>query len=248
MAELPAHPIFWSDFFADTEHMSEAAAKAYLFIIGHSWIRGGKLKNDDRLIARLCRLSLRRWMSIKDEVMEMMDVDDDGFIYQRRVRKDYVNVRRRAIVNSENGRKGGKAKAAKKSNKNNDGDVAIAKSSPQFRQSETLASKTITKTKGLGLTRERRSLSPGGPDPPTDKPDPEKFAMSMDWTMGGDVQTRLEQLFVSELGLDGFWRQIRRFMEHHCQLGTVDSDQGFSRSLESWLERANSNREKAVAG
>ena len=72
--------------------------------------------------------------------------------------------------------------------------------------------------------------------------------MSMDWTMGGDVQTRLEQMFVAELGLDGFWRQIRRFMEHHCQLGTVDSDLGFSRSLENWLERANSNREKAVAG
>ena len=81
MAELPAHPMFWSGFFADTEHMSEGAAKAYLFIIGHSWILGGKVKNDDRLLARLCRLSLKRWKAIKDEVMEMLEVDEEGNVY-----------------------------------------------------------------------------------------------------------------------------------------------------------------------
>ncbi len=246
MAELPAHPIFWSDFFADTEHMSEAAAKAYLFIIGHSWIRGGKLKNDDRLIARLCRLTLRRWLGIKDEVMEMLEVDDDGFIYQRRVRKDYVNVQRRSMVNSKNGSKGGKAKFAKKSNKNNDSDIANARNSSDVRQSETVASKTITKvSKNLGLGLERRSLRPGGHDPPTTKPDPDKFLMSKDWSIGPGTETRLRETFVPQLGVDPFWRQVERFIQHHCDEGTVDTQRGFCRSLENWLRRADANRGNA---
>ncbi|MGI9503575.1 MAG: DUF1376 domain-containing protein [Geminicoccaceae bacterium] len=243
MAELPAHPMFWSDFFADTEHMSEGAAKAYLFIIGHSWIRGGKVKNDDRLLARLCRLSLKRWKAIKDEVMEMLEVDEEGNVYQRRVQKDYVDVRRRAIVNSKNGAKGGKAKAAKKSNENNDSDVANATNSPERNESETLAS--ITKTKestGKGL--ERRRLRPGGQDPPPTKPDPEKFVMTAEWVMPSGLHDELTAEYVPKLGVEPFWRQIERFAKHHAELGTVDTEAGFAALLLGWLERAMANREK----
>lgn len=164
MAELPAHPVFWSDFFADTEHMSEAGAKAYLFIIGHSWIRGGKIKNDDRLIARLTRLSFRRWMAVRDEVMEMLETDEDGFVFQRRVKKDYVNVQRRANVNRKNGAKGGRAKASKKSNENNDRTKANATNSPERNESESLASKTITKDSESDTTV-RESISNSSTDP-----------------------------------------------------------------------------------
>ena len=165
----------------------------------------------------------------------------EGVIYSRRMTRD----QKRAKTARKNGKKGGNPTLRKQRRNQplvNPPDKPPDKGWVKTQRPEA----RVQIESGLGL--ERRSLSPGGPDPPTDKPDPEKFAMSMDWTMGGDVQTRLEQLFVAELGLDGFWRQIRRFMEHHCQLGTVDSDQGFSRSLENWLERANSNREKAVAG
>ena len=242
MAELPAHPMFWSDFFADTEHMSEGAAKAYLFIIGHSWIRGGKVKNDDRLLARLCRLSLKRWKAIKDEVMEMLEVDEEGNVYQRRVQKDYVDVRRRAIVNSKNGAKGGKAKAAKKFNKNNDGDIANATNSPERNESETLASKTKTKeSTGKGL--ERRSLRPGGQDPPPTQPDPEKFSMTAEWVMPSDLHDHLTAEHVPKLGVDPFWRQVENFRSHHAALGTVNTEAGFAKLLRGWLERADANLE-----
>lgn len=95
---------------------------------------------------------------------------------------------------------------------------------------------------GLGL--ERRSLSPEVSEAYRNKLDPENFSMTMDWKIGREDQTRLEQKFMAVLGVDPFWRQVERFMNHHCNLGTVDTQKGFSRSLENWLDRANANREK----
>ena len=64
--------------------------------------------------------------------------------------------------------------------------------------------------------------------------------------MEPDLQTRLEHKFMPFLGLEGFWRQVRRFLEHHSQIGTVDTQQGFARSLESWMDRANANLDKTA--
>ena len=49
------------------------------------------------------------------------------------------------------------------------------------------------------------------------------------------------------LGVEGFWRQIDRFLKHHTAAGTVDNEAWFAERLTGWLERADSNRKAANA-
>ena len=103
--------------------------------------------------------------------------------------------------------------------------------------------KKENKKESTGIGLERRSLSPGGPDPPPTQPDPKKFAMKADWKMTADAQTWLSARFEPELGTEPFWRQVRRFIDHHSQQGEPQDQAGFERLLEGWLERADANRE-----
>lgn len=112
MTKLHSMPLFPSDFFADTEHISGEAARAYLFLLAHAWIRGAKLPNDDAALARLARMGIRSWRAIRGEVLSFWRLED-GFWHQPRLTKEYEFVRRRASVNSENGRLGGRPKQSK---------------------------------------------------------------------------------------------------------------------------------------
>ena len=114
MSQLYAMPMFWADFFADTEHLSEDAAKAHLFLIGHAWIRGARLPDDDAVLARLSRLSPRRWAAIKSDVLLLWAKQEDGRLSQKRMAKEFENVRARVEKNRENGSKGGRPKTDEK--------------------------------------------------------------------------------------------------------------------------------------
>ena len=94
-----------------------------------------------------------------------------------------------------------------------------------------------------GRVAPARETEPQGQDPPPTQPDPEKFSMTEDWTITGHVQTRLLARFVDEIGVEGFWRQVKRFIDHHALAETIDHQAGFHQRLEGWLARANANRE-----
>ncbi|MFH1557724.1 MAG: DUF1376 domain-containing protein [Pseudomonadota bacterium] len=120
MTKLHSMPFFPADFFADTEHMSDDAAKAYLFLLGHAWLRGAKLPNDDSALARMARLSPRKWAAVKAAIMPFWTVDEEGFLAQRRLTKEHEFVTRRANKNRENGSNGGRKTSHKKMNEINE--------------------------------------------------------------------------------------------------------------------------------
>ena len=95
----------------------------------------------------------------------------------------------------------------------------------------------------LGSGLERRSLSPGGHDPPPTQPDPKKFAMTAEWVMPSDLHDELTAEHVPKLGVEPFWRQIKRFAERHAGLGTEHTETGFAELLRGWLSNADANRE-----
>lgn len=131
MSALRSMPIFWSEFFADTEHMSPDAAKAYLFLLGHAWVRGAKLPNDDKILARLARVSNKAWAHMRNEVLALWTLEEDGHFRQKRLSKVYDFVFRKVEDNRKNGSAGGKAKAAKTANENNKSVLANASQTPQ---------------------------------------------------------------------------------------------------------------------
>lgn len=120
MSDLHSMPMFWADFFSDTEHMTEEAAKAHLFLIGHAWIRGARLPDDNGALGRLCRVGPKKWAAMKDSVMSLWQKGDDGFWTQKRMAREYDFVRRRAEANRENGKLGGRPKSAENHNKINE--------------------------------------------------------------------------------------------------------------------------------
>lgn len=116
MGEFHYMPMFWSQFFADTEHLSEDAAKAHLFLIGHAWIRGARLPDNDAVLARLSRISPRRWAAIKSDVLSLWTKQEDGHLSQKRMAEEFKNTRARAEKNKQNGSKGGRPKNVEKTN------------------------------------------------------------------------------------------------------------------------------------
>ncbi len=89
MATMHSMPVFWAEFFADTERVSDDAAKAYIFLLGHAWLQGAKLPDDDAVLARLARVSRNKWNAIKTEVLSFWIKLDDGSLTQKRLRKEW---------------------------------------------------------------------------------------------------------------------------------------------------------------
>ena len=112
MSALHSMPMFWADFFADTEHLSPDAAHAHLFLIGHAWLRGAKLVDDDRALSRMARMSLKKWLSMRTEVLSLWSLSE-GFWSQKRLSKEYDYVSRKAEDNRNRGSLGGKRTAEK---------------------------------------------------------------------------------------------------------------------------------------
>lgn len=148
MSKLRFMPMSWSEFFADTEHMSPDAAKAYLFLIGHAWVRGAKLPNDNAILARLARVSNKAWAHMKAEVLTLWILGEDGFFRQKRLSKEYEFICRKVEDNRKNGSAGGKAKAAKTANENNKKVPANGSETPPQSIAITTAKEEAKKEEG----------------------------------------------------------------------------------------------------
>src|SRR6188768_405615 len=86
------HPCmtFWPEkFFADTAHIPGDAANAYLALIGHAWIRGGSLPDDDDALRLMARVEARRWGRIKHLILAFWHVGEDGRLHQKRIDQEW---------------------------------------------------------------------------------------------------------------------------------------------------------------
>lgn len=134
MSKLPSMPFFPADFFADTAHMTGEAAAVYLVLLGHAWLRGGSLPDDDRLWGRLARVSAQKWTTIKPEILPLWQLGPDGRVLQKRLTRDYEQVIKKLESNAKNGLKGNEKRWRKSLYENNGDGIANATNShPQSR-------------------------------------------------------------------------------------------------------------------
>jgi uncharacterized protein YdaU (DUF1376 family) len=129
MAKLPSMPFFPADFFADTAHMTGEAAAIYLVLLGHAWLRGGSLPDNNRLWGRLARISAQRWAVIKPEILPLWELGQDGLVRQKRLARDYEKVIKFIESKSKSGLKGNEKRWGKSLFENNDGHTANANGS-----------------------------------------------------------------------------------------------------------------------
>lgn len=79
MTARPWMPLYVADYLADTSHLSAAESGAYLHLIMHYWLNEG-LPTDDRLLARITKLSPTQWKAVRPVIQEFFS---DGWKHKR---------------------------------------------------------------------------------------------------------------------------------------------------------------------
>lgn len=136
MSQAPVMPMFVDAMVADTMHLSAEAFGAYHLLLYATWRNNGRpLPDDDRKLARVCRVSTAKWRrSLRDELAAFFDVED-GTWRQKRLENEWSSVTRRIESARENGSAGGTAKSLKEKER----DIAAATNPAQRNSSETVA-------------------------------------------------------------------------------------------------------------
>jgi uncharacterized protein YdaU (DUF1376 family) len=84
--------LYVADYLADTTHLSTEQHGAYLLILFAMWRRGGFVPADERVLAKLSNLSLKRWRQTGGPVLALMEVQGEQ-ITQRRLLSELQKAR-----------------------------------------------------------------------------------------------------------------------------------------------------------
>ena len=112
MSKIPMQQWYPDAHIADTANLTLEEQGAYRLLMDHMWIKGGHLRDNDKEIARLLRISIKRWQKIKPRLVDYLIIDL-GIISQKRIQKDYKRACEISKKNAENGKVGGLKTAEK---------------------------------------------------------------------------------------------------------------------------------------
>jgi uncharacterized protein YdaU (DUF1376 family) len=97
-----AIPLFGDAYLADTTHLTTEEHGAYLLLMMAAWRQEDcALPDDDRKLARIAGLSLRKWGVIKSTIMDFWTLEN-GRIFQGRLRKEHAYVVQKSESNRKN--------------------------------------------------------------------------------------------------------------------------------------------------
>ena len=112
MSERPFMQLYVSDFVGDTLQLSTEHIGAYLLLLMALWNANGTLPADDVKLARVARLSMKRWRSASNELLPFFIIDE-GKLSHRRLSKELQKSERQREFRVAAGAKGGAANALK---------------------------------------------------------------------------------------------------------------------------------------
>lgn len=75
----PWMPLYIADYLADTVHLTTLEHGCYLLLIMSYW-KEGKLPQEDAKLARICRMPVADWMTVRDTIAEQFQ---EGWIHNR---------------------------------------------------------------------------------------------------------------------------------------------------------------------
>lgn len=128
MSDTPWHKRYHSDALTGYMELSLEERGAYTTFLDMMYDRGEPLKDNERLLAGYLGVSLRKYRTIRESLIEKgkIYVTDDDKISNRRFDKERENVLKTSRKRAENGKLGAEKtnENKKKHNKNNECDAA----------------------------------------------------------------------------------------------------------------------------
>src|SRR6185312_15535861 len=75
--------LYVGDYLADTVHLSAEESGAYLHLIMHAFKQGGRLSSEPVQLARIARVTPRRWPAVWGMIGRYFEIDGDDLIQRR---------------------------------------------------------------------------------------------------------------------------------------------------------------------
>ncbi len=92
MSTSPYMPFYTSDYVADTPHLTLEQHGAYLLLIIAYWQKGGALPDNDKQLALCVHTSLKKWYSVREEVIKFFIIRD-GKLFHERIEEELAVMR-----------------------------------------------------------------------------------------------------------------------------------------------------------
>lgn len=99
--------IHWGDYLRDTMHLTTEEHGAYLLLIAAYWTRGKALEDDDRQLASITRMSLKKWKMVRPKISQFFEISE-GHFHHFRIEKDLIKARQMVEAAQKNGSSGGR--------------------------------------------------------------------------------------------------------------------------------------------
>jgi len=104
MAEFPALQLWTDAYLGDTAHLTTIEHGAYLLLLMTAWRTGDcSLPDDDKMLARYCRMTAVQWARIKPLMLTFWQVQNGRWM-QRRLTDEYNAVRQKREAAAMNGK------------------------------------------------------------------------------------------------------------------------------------------------
>lgn len=113
MSDRPFMQLYVSDFVGDTLMLSAEHVGAYMLLLIALWNAKGTLPNNEAKLARVARVSLKKWRAIAPDLLPFFEVDA-ATITHGRLQKELQKSERQSQSRSAAGAMGAAAKALKK--------------------------------------------------------------------------------------------------------------------------------------
>ena len=105
MPTLPYMQFYVSDYLSDTQHLTTEQHGAYMLLIMNYWQTGKPLPNKDNRLAAIARCTLEQWQSIKLEILEFFQIDQDkNILIHKRIEHDLQKFKDKSINASNAGK------------------------------------------------------------------------------------------------------------------------------------------------
>ena len=112
MSERPFMQLYVSDFVGDTLQLSTEQIGAYMLLLMAMWNAGGSLPDDDAKLARVARLSAKKWRAISADLLTFFE-REGGEIGHRRLTRELRKAQVKSEARAAAGARGGAATALK---------------------------------------------------------------------------------------------------------------------------------------